>query len=123
MTQPRISIAARTRCGIDASAGRSPAHVGTNQTKPAVMFLPWRISPHAADCPTTDGLRLRRRQAASSGATRQAGVDDNKPTSQHAAVEADRSSRSMHRMQQQAAAGSSAALQASPSDGRGGAVV
>ena len=111
MTQPRISIVARTRCGIDASAGRSPAHVGTNQTKPAVMFLPWRISPHAADCPTTDGLRLRRRQAASSGATRQAGVDDNKPTSQHAAVEADRSSRS------------AALRQASLSDGRGGAVV
>ena len=87
MTQPRISIVARTRCGIDASAGRSPAHVGTNQTKLAVMFLPWRISPHAADCPTTDGLRLRRRQAASSGATRQAGVDDNKPTSQHASMQ------------------------------------
>ena len=119
MTQPRISIAARTRCGIDASAGRSPAHVGTNQTKPAVMFLPWRISPHAADCPTTDGLRLRRRQAASSGATRQAGVDDNKPTSQHASMQQSK--------QTEAAAACSSARStaggASLSDGRGGAVV
>ena len=114
MTQPRISIAARTRCGIDASAGRSPAAgpcwYQPNQTS--------RHVPAMADLPTRCRLPNYRRPAAQTAAGRQQWrhapggcrrQQANKPACQHAAVEADRSSRSM-----QQAAAQRAALQAVP---------